>query len=277
MKTLEGWIITAAVMTKSASIRSAQGDYHMLNEHTVVKMEALRLYGMAQSFKELTGRNDQADLAPAEFAGILVDAETTHRDNEKLKRLLFYARLKQQACLEDIDYAAHRGLLKRNILELAACQWIKNKENILISGPTGIGKSYLVCALGNAACRKGYRVLYMRAPKLFATLFQSRGDGSYLKYLAKLSRFDVLVIDDMGLSPMTENERKDFLEIVEDRNMTSSIIIASQLPVKDYYQIIGDPTIADAICDRLLHNAHKIELKGESMRKKAKQSASDLV
>jgi DNA replication protein DnaC len=249
----------------------------MLNEHTVVKMEALRLYGMAQTFKELTGRKDQADLTPEEFAGLLVDAETTRRDNERLKRLLYYARLKQQACLEDIDYGAQRGLHKRNVLELASCEWIKNKENILISGPTGIGKSYLACALGNGACRKGYRVMYIRAPKLFTTLFQSRGDGSYLKYLAKLSRFDVLVIDDMGLSPMNENERKDFLEIVEDRNMASSIIIASQLPVKDYYQIIGDPTIADAICDRLLHNAHKIELKGESLRKKSKQSVQDLV
>ena len=249
----------------------------MLNEHTVAKMEALRLCGMAQSFRELTGRNDQADLTPAEFAGILVDAETTHRENEKLKRLLFYARLKQQACLEDIDYASQRGLHKRTVLELANCQWIKNKENILISGPTGIGKSYLACALGNGACRKGYSVLYIRAPKLFTILFQSRGDGSYLKYLAILSRFNVLVIDDMGLSPMNENERKDFLEIVEDRNMTSSIIMAGQLPVKDYYQIIGDPTIADAICDRLLHNAHKLELKGESMRKKSKQMAGDLV
>jgi DNA replication protein DnaC len=249
----------------------------MLNEQTVTKMEALRLWGMAQSFKEFMGHKDQTGLTPAEFTGILVDAETTHRENEKLKRLLIYARLKQQACLEDINYAAQRGLQKRNVLELASCQWIQNKENILISGATGVGKSYLACALGNAACRKGYSVLYMRAPKLFTSLFQARADGSYLKYLAKLSRYNVLIIDDMGLSPMTENERKDFLEIVEDRNMTSSIIIASQLPVKDYYQIIGDPTIADAICDRLLHNANKVELKGESMRKKSKQAAPDLV
>jgi DNA replication protein DnaC len=244
----------------------------MLNEQTLMKMEELRLFGMAQTFKELTtGTKENADLSNTEFTGLLIDAEATCRENERLKRLLLYAKLKQQACVEDIDYRAARGLHKRDIMDLAACRWVQHKENILISGPTGIGKSYLVCALGNCACRQGYRVFYIRAPKLFTALFQTRADGSYLKYLSKLSRFDVLIIDDIGLSPMSEIERKDFLEIVEDRNLASSLIIVSQVPVKGWYQIIGDPTIADAICDRLLHNAHTITMKGDSMRKSSKQ------
>lgn len=242
----------------------------MLNEQTVLKMEEMRMFGMAKTFKELAG-ND-ADLSNTEFTGLLIDAEATCRENDRLKRFLLYAKLKQQACVEDIDYRAARGLYKRDILELASCRWIKNKENILISGPTGIGKSYLACALGNGACRQGYRVFYIRAPKLFTTLFQTRADNSYLKYVSKLARFNVLIIDDIGLSPMSETERKDFLEIVEDRNLVSSLIIASQVPVKDWYQIVGDPTIADAVCDRLLHNAHMITLKGDSMRKKSKRS-----
>jgi DNA replication protein DnaC len=242
----------------------------MLNEPTVAKMEQLKLFGMAKSFRDLLGNKEHSSLTHPEFMGLLIDAETTYRENVKLKRLLVYAKLKQQACLENINYSATRGLHKRTIIELSQCGWAEHKQNILISGPTGIGKSYIACALGNGACRKGYSVFYIRAPKLFTLLFQARADGSYLKFLAKLSRFTVLIIDDMGLAPMSDPERKDFLEIVEDRNLTASIIVTSQLPIKDWYQIIGDPTIADAICDRLLHNAYKIEMDGDSLRKNAK-------
>jgi DNA replication protein DnaC len=240
----------------------------MLNEQTVVKMQSLKLLGMAQFFKELAGKPEHSDLTHDEFVGLLVDAEATSRENRKMQRLLRNAKLKQQACLEDIDYKQPRGLHKQTLLELSTCQWLGNHQNVLISGPTGTGKTYIACAIGNSVCRAGYSVFYTRAPRLFNTLFQARADGSYLKYLSKLARFTLVIIDDMGLSPMNENERKDFLEIVEDHSLTASLIISSQAPVKDWYHLIGDPTIADAICDRLLHNAYKIELKGESLRKK---------
>jgi DNA replication protein DnaC len=240
----------------------------MLNEATVTKMETMKFFGMSKTYKDLmAGSAKSNDLTNDEFVGLLIDAENTYREDLKLKRLLYNAKLKQSACLEDIDYRHQRGLHKKIVLELSNCKWIDNHQNVLISGPTGIGKSFIVCALGNCAARHGYSVLYTRAPRLFNILFQARADNSYTRQLTRLSRFHVLVIDDIGLSPMTETERKDFLEIVEDRNLTSSIIIGSQIPIKDWYEIIGDPTIADAICDRLFHNAYKIELKGESMRK----------
>jgi DNA replication protein DnaC len=239
----------------------------MLNEQTIAKMQEMKLLGMAQLFKELMGKPEHADLSHDEFVGLLVDAETTSRQNKRLKRLLRNARLKQQSCLEDIDYQHARGLHKQTLLELASCAWIQNRQNVLISGPTGVGKTYIACAIGNAVCRAGYSMVYIRAPRLFTTLFQARADGSYLKYLGKLAKVNLLIIDDLGLSAMNESERKDLLEIVEDRNLTASLIISSQVPMKDWYQIIGDPTIADAICDRLLHRAYKIELKGESLRK----------
>jgi DNA replication protein DnaC len=239
----------------------------MLNEQTVIKMQEMKLLGMAQLFKDLMGKPAHTDLSHDEFIGLLIDAEVTSRQNRRLQRLLQNAKLKQSACMEDIDYRHTRGLHKQTILDLINCKWITNHQNVLISGPTGVGKSYIACALGNTVCRAGYSVLYTRAPWLFTLLFQSRADGSYLKHLSKLSKVNLLIIDDLGLSPMNETERKDFLEIVEDRNMTTSLIVASQVPVKGWYEIIGDPTIADAICDRLLHNAYKIELKGESMRK----------
>ncbi|PIV20549.1 MAG: AAA family ATPase [Deltaproteobacteria bacterium CG03_land_8_20_14_0_80_45_14] len=243
----------------------------MLNEQTVTKMQEMKLLGMARVFEELMGKPEHSDLTHDEFVGLLVDAEATSRENRKMQRLLREAKLKQQACLEDIDYRQPRGLHKQTLLELSTCQWLGNHQNILISGATGTGKTFIACAIGNRVCRAGYSVFYTRAPRLFNTLFQARADGSYLKYLSKLARFNLMIIDDLGLSPMNEVERKDFLEIVEDRNLTASLIISSQVPVKDWYQLIGDPTIADAICDRLLHNAYKIELKGESLRKTDKQ------
>ena len=239
----------------------------MFNEQTVTILNALKLHGMARGFSERLSDSAQADLSHAEFVALLVQDEKTYRDNQRLKRLLKNARLKQQAALEDIDYAHPRGLTKQVVLELSNTQWIEAHRTVLISGPTGIGKSFLSCALGNLAARAGYTVLYTRAPTLFESLQQARGDGSHLKTISKLGKAQLLVIDDLLLTPLVEWERRDLLEIVEDRYGSGATVITSQCPIKDWHPAIGDPTLADSICDRLLHNAYRIELRGESMRK----------
>lgn len=239
-----------------------------MNEQTAAKLESMRLIGMAKSFREMTASTNGTELSNTEFVGLMADSEKTYRENQKLQRLLQGAKLKQQACTEDIDYKNPRGLTKQVMMELSLGDWINRHQNVLVSGPTGIGKSFIACAIGNSCCRLGYSVYYTRAPILFTTLYQSRADGSYLRQLNRLSKINILIIDDLGISPMAEHERKDFLEIVEDRTFKTSLIVTSQLPIKEWYNNIGDSTIADAICDRLLHNSYKIELKGESMRKK---------
>ena len=238
----------------------------MLNQQTMSILHSLKLYGLAKGFEERLADPKQASLSHAEFVGLLVEDEKTHRDNLRLRRLLKKARLRQEAALEDIDYGASRGLSRQVILELANPQWVGAHRNVLIGGPTGIGKSFIACALGNTAARAGYTVLYMRAPRLFETLQQSRGDGSHLKALAKLSRVQLLIIDDFLLTTLADWEQRDLLEIIEDRYQLGATIIASQCPIGDWHPNIGDPTLADAICDRLLHNAYRIELRGDSMR-----------
>ena len=231
----------------------------MLNEQTLSTLNALKLFGMARGFSERLAHPKAADLSHEEFLGLLVQDEKTYRENLRLKRLLHNAKLKQPAALEDIDYKHPRGLNKQLILELCSAQWLLNHRNVLLTGPTGVGKSYLACALGNLAARSGYTVLYLRAPRLFETLLQSQGDGSHLKTLTRL--------DDLFISPLGDGERKDLLEIVEDRHAQAATVITSQCPTKEWHHLIGEPTIADAICDRLLHHSYKIELKGESIRK----------
>jgi DNA replication protein DnaC len=223
---------------------------------------------MARSLEERLADSKQAVLSHDEFVGLLVQDEKLYRDNLRLRRLLKKAKLRQEAALEDIDYGVSRGLSQQVMLELANPQWVTAYRNVLISGPTGVGKSYIACALGNAAARAGYTVLYVRAPRLFETLQQSRGDGSHLKALARLSRVQLLIIDDFLLTSLADSERRDLLEVIEDRYQAGATIIASQCPVKDWHPNIGDPTLADAICDRLLHNAYKIELRGDSIRTK---------
>ena len=238
----------------------------MFNQQTMSILHSLKLFGLARGFEERVADPKHAELSHAEFVGLLVQDEKMYRDNLRLRRLLKKAKLRQEASLEDIDYGSSRSLNHQIILELANPQWITAYRNVLICGPTGIGKSFIACALGNAAARAGYTVLYVRAPRLFETLQQSRGDGSHLKTLAKLSRMELLIIDDFLLTPLADSERRDLLEVIEDRYQLGATIIASQCPIKDWHPNIGDPTLADAICDRLLHNAYKIEMRGDSMR-----------
>jgi DNA replication protein DnaC len=247
----------------------------MLNQQTMSILHSIKLFGMAKSLEERLADPQQAGLSHDEFVGLLVQDEKLYRDNLRLRRLLKKAKLRQEAALEDIDSGVSRGLSQQVILELANPQWITANRNVLISGPTGVGKSFIACALGNAAARTGYTVLYMRAPRLFETLQQSRGDGSHLKALAKLSRVQLLIIDDFLLTQLTDSERRDLLEVIEDRYQAGATIIASQCPIKDWHPNIGDLTLADAICDRLLHNAYKIELRGDSMRTRRPSSKTD--
>jgi DNA replication protein DnaC len=239
----------------------------MLNEQTITTLNSLKLFGMARGFEERLNNPKHAELSHAEFVGLLVQDEKTYRDNQRLRRLLKNARLRQPAAMEDIDYRHPRGLSKQVMLEMCSTQWIDAHRNVLITGPTGIGKSYIACALGNFAARAGYPVLYLRAPRLFESLQQTRGDGSHLKTLSRLAKVQLLIIDDFLLTPPTDWERRDLLEIVEDRYQSGATIVTSQCPIGDWHPNIGDPTLADAICDRLFHNAYKIELRGDSMRR----------
>jgi len=238
----------------------------MLNQQTISILHSLKLYGMADSFEKRLADTQQASLSHAEFVGLLVQDEKTHRDNLRQRRLLKKARLRQQAALEDIDYRTSRGLNRQVLLELSNPLWVGARRNILISGPTGVGKTFIACALGNTAARSGYTVLYIRAPRLLETLQQSRGDGSHLKALARLAKVQLLIIDDFLLTTPTDMERQDLLEVVEDRYQLGATVVASQCPIGDWHPNIGDPTLADAICDRLLHHAYRIELRGDSMR-----------
>ena len=240
----------------------------MLDHETVEKLIAMKLFGMAEAFREQLQQPDMGELSFEERFGMIVDRHWSWKENTRLKRLLADAKLKLNACIEDLDYQSSRGLDKSVLMRLAACDWLQKQQNIIITGPTGVGKTFLACALANRACRSGYSSFYMRTSKLFYQLTISRGDGSYGKLLGKLAKTQLLIIDDLGIAPMNEQERRDLLEIVEDRHKNASTIITSQLPVTSWHDHIGDPTIADAILDRLVHNAHKINLKGESMRKK---------
>jgi DNA replication protein DnaC len=246
----------------------------MLNEQTFEKLYALKLPGMAEALKAQLQRPEMNDLSFEERFAMLTDAEYLFRENKRMKRLLKNAKLKLAASLEDIDYRAPRGLDKSVIRSLSNCGWIRKRQNVIIVGPTGTGKTYLSCALAHRACREGMSAFYLRTPGLYRTLATARADGSYARVLARLGRVSLLVLDDLGLAALTDNERRDLLEVIEDRHGAASTIITSQLPVEHWHEIIGDPTIADALLDRLVHNAHRIGLKGESMRK-TKASLTD--
>jgi DNA replication protein DnaC len=239
----------------------------MLNEQTIEKLYHMKLNGMAEAFKEQLQQPDLSDLSFQERFALLVDRHWTWKEDRRMRRLLSHAKLKINACIEDIDFRAPRGLKKSMILQLAACEWVRHAHNVIITGPTGAGKTYLACALANRACRMGSSAFYIRIPKLFQDLAMAKADGSYPKIMKKLTKSKVLVLDDLGLTPMSAQERRDLLEVVEDRHGLSSTIVAAQLPIELWHENIRDPTIADAVLDRLVHNAYKINLKGESMRK----------
>jgi DNA replication protein DnaC len=244
----------------------------MLTHPTVQKLRELQLNGMADALIDQNQTPDVASLSFDDRLGLLVDREETARASRRLKTRLTQARLRLQACVEDIDYRSRRGLSRSVVLGLGSCQWIGDHLNLVITGPTGVGKTYLACALAHQACRQGLRALYLRLPRLCHDLEIAKVDGSYRKLLAKYARQDLVVLDDWGLTPLSAENRRDLLEILDDRYQARSTLITSQLPLAKWHQYLDDPTLADAILDRVIHNAHKIELEGESLRKKKGES-----
>jgi DNA replication protein DnaC len=237
------------------------------------KLRALRLETLGAAWAEQQKNPEMQKLSFDERLGMLIDAEWLHRANKRLARALKEAKLRiGNACIEDIDYPPRRELEKATIRQLATCRWVTEHQNVVITGMTGTGKTYVACALAEQACRKGYRAVYRRATRLNDELTLARADGTYALVLARFARADVLVIDDWGLAPPKDQERRDLLEIVEDRYDARSTIITSQIPPTKWHDHIGDPTVADAVCDRLLHNAHRLVLKGPSRRKEASES-----
>jgi DNA replication protein DnaC len=239
----------------------------MLIKPTQERLRAMRLSGMAEAFATQMEDTGAAQLSFEERFSLMVDHEWLARQNRALQRRLKDARLGQQACLEDIDYKHQRGLDRALVRSLSSSQWITSHHNLLITGPTGVGKSFLGCAFAHKAVRDGFTVLYLRASRLFQNLSLARADGSLQGLFRKIARTDVLVVDDWAMHPMSETERRDFLEICEERYERRSTVLTSQFPIAQWHKQIGDPTIADSILDRLVHNAYRIELNGESLRK----------
>lgn len=240
----------------------------MLTHPTAERLRGLGLAAMADAFVELQSMADAAELSREDWLGLLVDREATSREDKRLARRLREAKLRQAAVIEDTDYRTPRGLDRALFLKLAGCGWIREHAHVVIGGPTGVGKSWLACALGHKACREGYSVLYKRAPRLFADLATARGEGRLPRLLAALERTRLLIIDDWGPEPLSAEQRRDLLEIIDDRYEKGSLLITSQVPVARWHDVIGDLTIGDAILDRVVHRAHRLELKGASLRKR---------
>lgn len=240
----------------------------MLTHPTLDKLQQLRLTGMYKALREQGSLPNIDDLSFDERLGLLADRELTEREDRRLQTRLRQARLKQSACLEDLDTRTPRGLDKALITQLATGQWIRDGLNLMILGPTGVGKTWIACALAQQACRQGYTSRYLRAPRLFEDLRLAHADGRFPKLMAAYAKVDLIVIDDWGLAPLDAGARRDLLELLDDRHGHRATLIASQMPVEHWHSVIGDPTLADAILDRLVHSAYRITLKGESLRKR---------
>ena len=240
----------------------------MLLEPTLTQLRELRLTGMAAALEEQQAVPDVQSLSFEDRLALLVDREATVRQDRRLTRLLGQAKLRLPASIEDLDFRSPRGLDRSVILRLASCDWIRNHQVVLITGATGTGKTYLACALAQAACRQGISSRYLRLTRLIEEMARARADGSYPKLMNRLQKTDFLAIDDYGLAPLNQTERRDLLEVIEDRTGRRATLVASQLPLEHWHEVIGDATFADAILDRLVHHAHRISLKGASMRRK---------
>jgi DNA replication protein DnaC len=247
----------------------------MLHNHTLEKLHALKLIGMAHAFEQQLAQPAHEELSFEERFALLLDQEILYRQNRRLARLLKAAKLRVNACVEDIDYRHPRGIDKALMSTLASCQWLQRHHNLCITGPTGSGKTWLACALGNQSCRQGLSTRYFRLPRLFETLRIAHGDGSYPRVMNQLAKTDLLILDDWGIQKIAAAQRNDLMEIIEDRHALKATLIASQLPIDHWHEFIGEATLADAILDRLLHNAHRLALKGESMRRHSSQSADE--
>ena len=240
----------------------------MLNHPTLDKLMALQLTGMAKALSEQMELPESQTLNFEERLGLLVDREMTVRSDRRLTTRLRQAQLRLHASIENIDYRPPRGLDTSLMLRLVSCQWVHDRHHVLITGPTGIGKTWLACALGHKACREGYIVLYLRLPRLLQELPLAKGDGRYPKLMAALAQTALVILDAWGLATLNDENRRDILELLEDRHGRGATIVTSQFPVEHWHQVLGEPTLADAILDRLLHNAYKITLRGDSMRKR---------
>jgi len=247
----------------------------MLIQQTLERLHELRLTGMAQALEEQLRLSDLADLSFEDRLGLLLERELTERDDRRLERLLQVAKLHMPACVEDLDFKGARGLDRSTILRLATGQWIREHENVLIVGATGTGKSYLACALGHSACRAGLSTRYFRFSRLLGALALARADGSYPKLLERLAKAQLLILDDFGLAALNDRERADLLEVLDDRYAKRATLVTSQLPFDHWHDVLGDATFADAILDRLINNAHRITLKGPSLRRKKAKTSSD--
>ena len=241
----------------------------MLHQHTMEQLRTLKLTGMLDALEQQLVQPQTHDLGFDERLALLVEREVLHRENRRWARLLKAARLRVNACVEDIDYRHPRGLEKSRMAALASCDWIRQSHNLCITGSTGCGKTWLACALGNQACRQGLAVRYLRLPNLFEQLRIAHGDGSYPRLMNQLLKMDLLIIDDWGIQKMSAAQRQDLMEVIEDRHDRRSTLVASQLPTEHWHDYLGEATLADAILDRLLHAAHRLNLRGESMRKLA--------
>ena len=243
-----------------------------MNATTLEKMRKMRFFGMFRTFKTSLESGKQEDCTPDEMVATLIEAEWDDRQNRIIERQLKNARFRYKAALEELHYHTDRNIDKNLIMRLAGCQFVDKHENILITGSTGIGKSYIASALGHQACSLGYRVVYHNTAKLFGKLKMAKADGSYIKEVAKIERHQLLILDDFGIQPLDGQSRAALMEIIEDRHGKSSTIITSQVPVNKWHDIIGEKTVADAIMDRIIHEAHRLDLKGESLRKKSGKS-----